>query len=112
MGGWGDVLGGAGSGAAIGSAIPGLGTGIGALIGGLGSLLFGGKKSEQPTQYTSGMSPQDTAFRQMLMNYLTQKLQQPYQYARPSSGTSDAMKMIYKTYFNKKFTPTGPGTSA
>jgi hypothetical protein len=41
-GGFQRALGGAGTGAAIGSMIPGLGTGIGALLGGAGSYFFGG----------------------------------------------------------------------
>lgn len=38
---WGSALGGAATGASIGSMIPGLGTAVGAGIGGLGGLLFG-----------------------------------------------------------------------
>lgn len=84
--------------------------GIGASL--LGAL-FGGKKSQnEPTQYTSGMSPQDDAFKRMLQQYLQQKLQQPYQYAKRSSATPDALKMLYKNYFGKTFTPPTPGTSA
>ncbi len=112
MGGWDSGLGGAATGASIGSVIPGLGTGIGALIGGLGGLLFGGKKSQgQPTQYTTGMSPQDTAFRQMLMQYIQQQMQAPRKFVQTNSATPDALNLIYRKFFNKGFTAPGYGTT-
>ena len=91
--------------------------GIGASL--LGSLFGGNKQSSgggsfssgAPTQYTSGMSPQDQAFRAMLGQYLTQKMQSPYQYTKMNSATPDALNLIYKQFFNKSFKMPGYGTA-
>ncbi len=91
--------------------------GIGASL--LGSL-FGGNKqsggggsfsSGAPTQYTGGMSPQDTAFRQMLMQYIQQQMQAPRKFVQTNSATPDALNLIYKQFFNKSFKAPGYGTT-
>jgi hypothetical protein len=82
--------------------LPLIGAGVSLL-----SSLFGGKNksseggsffSGAPTQYTTGLSPEDQKFRTMMNEYYTNQMKQPWQVAQPNSGAEDAMKMLYATF--------------
>jgi hypothetical protein len=96
------------------AALPYIGaaTGLLGVLKGSGGGSSGGSFSQgAPTQYTGGMSTQDTAFRNMLGQFLTQKMQSPYQYTKMNSATPDALNLIYKQFFNKSFKMPGYGTA-
>jgi hypothetical protein len=73
----------------------------------LGSLFGKGKE----TEYTSGLSESDQMYRDYMNKYLMNKMQSPYQYAKMSSATPDALNMLYQTFFGQNFKVPGYGTA-
>ena len=79
------LLGGAGSGGALGSIFPGIGTAIGAGLGGIGgglAGLFGGGESSGVEQ-TQNFTPEQQSILQFLLQQGQQGLQNPYEGFEP-----------------------------